>query len=215
MIARLTDGLCDVLDVIVPWSNGHDAWGQKLAAAQLFYASASRLTTAARYIVEALIEQTITEAEVLSARNDARRDHQLLARLKTKGLDVLDAAPLFPDVDALLDEVNVGVQTSHFEGLSLTLLEQMMAGLAIVAPDVGDTRVAVRDKETGSPIPEKDLDLLCSALREVITDPEHRRRRGAAAREIALREFSMTAMTNRALRDLRELAGGRSGAGRP
>lgn len=42
------------------------------------------------------------------------------------------------DLPAIYRRVAIGVQTSNTEGLSMTLLEQMMAGLAIVATDVGD-----------------------------------------------------------------------------
>ena len=99
-------GSADVLDVVVPWSDDHEVWGQRLAAAQLSYKSAKRLTTAARFLVEALIEQKVTEADLIAAHKDPERDRELLARLTTKGLDVADAPPLFPDLDALNELLN-------------------------------------------------------------------------------------------------------------
>ena len=101
------------------------------------------------------------------------------------------------DVDALLARANVGVQTSLQEGLSLTLLEQMMAGLAPVATDCGDTAVAVRDGETGLLIPTEDETALVNALRKVIRDPAMRRRLGEQARAAAMERFSMNAMAKR------------------
>jgi type I restriction enzyme, S subunit len=67
------------------------------------YWIAKRLPTTARFLVEALIEQKVTEAELIAAHKDAERDRELLARLTTKGLDVADAPPLFPDLDALFE----------------------------------------------------------------------------------------------------------------
>ncbi|HQX52958.1 MAG TPA: hypothetical protein PLR25_23765 [Planctomycetaceae bacterium] len=96
-------GSADVLDVIVPWSDDHAVWGQRLAGAQFSYTSAKRLTIAARLLVEALIEQKVTEAELIATHKDPERDRELLARLTTKGLDVVDAPPLFPDLDALFE----------------------------------------------------------------------------------------------------------------
>jgi glycosyltransferase involved in cell wall biosynthesis len=56
-------------------------------------------------------------------------------------------------------------------GLSMTLLEQMMAGLPVVATDVGDTSTAVEEGVTGYLIPAKDEDALVAALRLVIATP--------------------------------------------
>lgn len=106
------------------------------------------------------------------------------------------------DVDALLPRANVGVQTSRQEGLSLTLLEQMMAGLAVVATDCGDTAVAVRDGDTGLLIPSEDESALTVALRKVITDPSLRRRLGEQARAAAMDRFSMNAMARRVIEEL-------------
>ena len=111
------------------------------------------------------------------------------------------------DVPALLRESAIGVQTSHTEGLSMTLLEQMMAGLAVVATDVGDTAVAIEHGKTGLLVPPGDDDALCDALRRLITDVELRCRLGAAAREKALAEFSLEAMAEQGLRFYREPVG--------
>ncbi len=100
-------------------------------------------------------------------------------------------------IDELLQRANIGVQTSLFEGLSLTLLEQMMAGLAMVATDVGDTAVAVKDGETGLLIQPEDEQALTDALRKVITDIDLRRTLSANAHASAMETFSMTAMSKR------------------
>ena len=60
------------------------------------------LSTAARILVEALIERTVTEAELIAAHTDPTADRALLARLKTDGLDG-DGDPLFPDLDRLFE----------------------------------------------------------------------------------------------------------------
>jgi glycosyltransferase involved in cell wall biosynthesis len=78
----------------------------------------------------------------------------------------------------------------------------MMAGLAIVATDVGDTAVAIEHEKTGLLIPPKDEAALTTALRRLITDPALRQRLGAAAREKALAEFSLDAMARRVLEEL-------------
>lgn len=64
--------------------------------------AARALTTAARLLVEALIERKVTEAELIAASKDPDADRALLARLKTDGLDGA-GDPLFPDLDALAE----------------------------------------------------------------------------------------------------------------
>lgn len=99
----------------------------------------------------------------------------------------------------LLARSAIGVQTSHSEGLSLALLEQMMAGLAIVATDVGDTSEAIIPDKTGLLIPAGNVDALVAALRRLIVDAALRERLGAGARALAMERFSIGAMARRAL----------------
>ena len=78
--------------------------------------------------------------------------------------------------------LDVYVQASHAEGLSLALLEAMRAGLAIVATDVGATRAAVTHGESALLIPVRDPAALRQALLALRRDPELRLRLGRAAR---------------------------------
>jgi type I restriction enzyme S subunit len=63
---------------------------------------AKALTNSARFLVEALIEGKVTEAELIAAGKDADADRALLARLWDDGLDGAGTR-LLPDIDALFD----------------------------------------------------------------------------------------------------------------
>lgn len=104
------------------------------------------------------------------------------------------------DVTSLYRHAAIGVQTSHTEGLSMTLLEQMMAGLAIVATDVGDTAFAIEHEKTGLLIPSGDDQALIEALTRVITDRDLRIRLGRNARADAIQRFTCRAMAEAALK---------------
>jgi type I restriction enzyme S subunit len=98
----------DILDLVVPWHPDSDQLGVALSAAQLSYHSARRLTTAAKSLVEALIDGKVTETDLVQAnealeRHDRGPDRALLARLTVRGMDVPGAAPLFPDLDKLYE----------------------------------------------------------------------------------------------------------------
>jgi type I restriction enzyme, S subunit len=81
------------------------------------------LTTAAKLLVEALIEGKLSEADLKAAqegleRGDTTLDREILARLTRKGIDNPNEPPLFPDLDALytalasLDETTEAVAPS-------------------------------------------------------------------------------------------------------
>lgn len=136
-------------------------------------------------------------------REDAERlRDQLNLREHVQFLGQLAAT----DVAALLGTSHVGVQTSHSEGLSIALLEQMARGLAVVATDVGDTRCAVTDEHNGLLIPPGDHHALANALGRLAADPSLRLRLGAAARATVSSHFTEEAMCLRALDLYRALA---------
>lgn len=95
-------GADEVLDLLVPWHDDHERLGRSLERAQQAYFGARALVTAARVLVEALIERKISEAELMRAGKDAAADRALMSRLHHDGLDGT-GEPLFPDLDALAD----------------------------------------------------------------------------------------------------------------
>lgn len=96
----------DVLDLMVLWHENSKQLGQNLAQAQAMYFASEKLTTAAKGLIEALIEGKISETELVGAqefleREDNFADRALLSRLTRQGIDVPGQPPLFPDLDAL------------------------------------------------------------------------------------------------------------------
>ncbi len=64
-------------------------------------AFAKRLTTAARFLVEALLERKVTEADLIAAHKSPEADRSLSERLTVDGLDAPGTEPLFTDLDRL------------------------------------------------------------------------------------------------------------------
>lgn len=69
------------------------------------------LTTAAKLLVEALIEGKLTEEELKTAqeavqKGDREPDKSILSRLTRKGYDIKDEPPLFPDLDLLYETID-------------------------------------------------------------------------------------------------------------
>ncbi len=86
------------------------------------------------------------------------------------------------DVPELLGAMDVFVLSSVSEGLPLTILEAMAAGLPVVSTRVGGIPEAVVDRETGWLVPPKDPRALAEALICALADEAERRRLGARGR---------------------------------
>ena len=101
----------DILDLLVPWLDESTTVGDKLKIAQEAYFLTDKLTTAAKLLVEALIEGKITEDELKTAqqaleKGDREPDKTILSRLTHKGIDIKDEPPLFPDLEALYELID-------------------------------------------------------------------------------------------------------------
>jgi glycosyltransferase involved in cell wall biosynthesis len=87
-------------------------------------------------------------------------------------------------------EADVFCLPSWWEAMPLSVLEAMAAGLPVVATDVGDVGRAVADGETGFVVPAREPERLADALEKLLTDPDLRRRMGAAGRARVRERFS-------------------------
>src|SRR5208282_729570 len=99
-----------------------------------------------------------------------------------------DAVDVFPSVSrqelpALLARDQIFVLPSHFEGMPLTLLEAMAAGLPCVTTNICGMRDLIVDGKNGFLVPPGDVARLVSAVRSLLAADALRLRVGNAARE--------------------------------
>jgi glycosyltransferase involved in cell wall biosynthesis len=90
----------------------------------------------------------------------------------------------------LLTSFDVFALPSRFEGFPLAVLEAQLAGLPVVASDVGSIEEAVIPGRTGLLVPADDPASLATALRELLADAEARDRLGGAGRRLVLEHFT-------------------------
>jgi glycosyltransferase involved in cell wall biosynthesis len=98
------------------------------------------------------------------------------------------------DVRPYLQQATVFVQSSLSEGISLTLLEAMAAGLPVVATDVGGTAEVVQKGTTGVLVEPENVDALAAAVIRLLTDRAQLVSMSRAARERAERCFDVRQM---------------------
>ncbi len=114
-----------------------------------------------------------------------------------------DMPPVYRDLD-------IFVLCSVAEGTSISILEAMASGRAIVATAVGGTPMLLDHGRAGMLVPPGNPAALADALLELLADPGQRTALGRAARERAEAVFSQRTMVDRYL----ELYG-MAGAGAP
>ena len=93
----------------------------------------------------------------------------------------------------VLPQASVICMPSYREGLPRGLIEAAACGLPIVTADVPGCREVVRRGESGFLVPVRDGRATAEAIKELLLDPELRRRMGAAARALAKAEFAVEA----------------------
>lgn len=98
------------------------------------------------------------------------------------------------DVPAILPALDLFVLSSLHEGISLTLLEAMASGLAVVATRVGGTPEVVVDGHTGLLVPPGRPGLLADAIIRLLRDPRLRMEMGKAGQARVYERFGVQAM---------------------
>jgi len=148
-------------------------------------------------------------------------DGTLNAELKAKRavlrLDKIVTMPGAADQDEVLrwwQRASVGVLTSENEGMPVSLMEAAACGVPVVATRVGGIPELVEDGVTGILSPPGDKRAIADALEKLLSEPQFRERMGAAARERALKMFSVARQVDALLTMWSEvLAGARRLAG--
>lgn len=103
------------------------------------------------------------------------------------------------DMPDLLAAADIFVLPSHFEGLPLSVIEAMMAGVPVVTSDIKGCRELVRNGVNGVLVPPGDAAALATALNRLANDAALRHRMGEAGRRIALARYHQTTVARRTL----------------
>jgi glycosyltransferase involved in cell wall biosynthesis len=90
-----------------------------------------------------------------------------------------------------LAAVDIGVLPSFYEGLPLTAVETLAAGIPLVATAVDGTPEVVIDGETGHLVPPGDPAAMADAIGRLARQPELRRKFALAGRARVLKRFTI------------------------
>lgn len=101
------------------------------------------------------------------------------------------------DVNRLLTAVDIFALFSAYEGLPLTIIEAMLAGVPVVASDVGGVGEMVVHGETGYLVQGTDIGPAVEQIKELADNEELRVKMGLAGRKRAKELFDLEVMIGR------------------
>ena len=111
------------------------------------------------------------------------------------------------ELPALLNQAQVFVLPSHYEGTPKALLEAMACGVAVVGTDVPGIREVIEDGVNGL-LCEPKADALSAAIRQLLGDPHLRKRLGREARRFVVENYSQSGVVKKEAALLRSLMAG-------
>jgi glycosyltransferase involved in cell wall biosynthesis len=91
----------------------------------------------------------------------------------------------------------IGVLSSHYEGMPLALLEAMAAGMAVVGSAVPGISELLRDGEDGCLVAHANPSALANTLHKLLTDVQHATCLAQAARRRAQAEYAQQLTSER------------------
>lgn len=98
------------------------------------------------------------------------------------------------DINELLLAADVFVQPSLWEGLSLALLEALLAGLPVIATRVEGVIDVVEERSSALLVPPNNAQALAAAIERLLNDGQLREQLGAAGKKRAQTNYSLDKM---------------------
>jgi glycosyltransferase involved in cell wall biosynthesis len=97
-----------------------------------------------------------------------------------------------PNITGILKSSDIFLSTSLFEGVSNSIMEALVAGLPVVATDVGDNSYLVKNGHNGYLVRCKDVDTIVDKLEYLSGSDEVRKEFGNNSIKVVETEFSKT-----------------------
>ena len=146
-------------------------------------------------LIRAFVEADIADCELIIAGEGPDMDAlQTLVTRVASGRRVTLCGPVV-DIPALLASAQAFSLVSDHEGLPLSILEAMRAGLPVIASDLPGIREQL-DNGDGCLVPDNNVATLATAIRKVATSTELRSTLGARARARWARDFRLDRMAD-------------------
>lgn len=147
------------------------------------------------------VQERVPGAElVIAGDGPLRAQHERLAAelsvpARFVGVQTPDQVLAWLQTSQLLAAPSVVTRAGDAEGLPVTIMEALATGLPVVGFPSGGSADGIRDGGTGYLVAPGDVAGLTGAIARVLTDDSLRSRMSAAARQLAVENFSIARQT--------------------
>lgn len=146
--------------------------------------SVGRLIPPKNYATLVKIAEKLSEPNIeFRIAGDGPERHNLEKIIEQKDLDNVELVGEIQDVAGFLSTLDIYIQPSRSEGLCMTVIEAMAAGLPVVGSDVGGIGWYVRDGSSGFLHNPNDVDGFISSIESLSSNEILRRKFGERGRE--------------------------------
>jgi glycosyltransferase involved in cell wall biosynthesis len=159
--------------------------------------------------IEALVHaRTVIPGLVLAVVGDGEERVRLQGTAQRLGVaDAVRFVGSRSDARRLLSGFDLYVNSSISEGISLTILEAMAAGVPVIATSVGGTPEIVSDGHSGLLVAARNAPALGAAIRTLALQPDKRKQIGIEGRRTVEERFTIDRMIDHYAQLYRGLVG--------
>lgn len=140
------------------------------------------------------VVRNVPSAGLLIIGDGPERERLTAAISSLKAKNTVHFLGWIDNAASLMGLFDIFVLPSWSEGMPVSIMEAMAAGVPVVASCVGGIPDLVSDGITGRLVPVRDTKTLAAAIVELLTNPEKRTRLGQAAYGAAAARFSQDNM---------------------
>jgi glycosyltransferase involved in cell wall biosynthesis len=152
-------------------------------------------------LIEAMATVPTSVQLILAGGEDeANIGEKLNEKIQTLGLEknVTWLGPVYGEEKAqLLSQADIFVLPSYAEGLPISLLEAMCAGLPVIATPVGGIPTVVAQNKQGLLVEAGNVRELSEALQTLASNPQLRTQLGAASRQTCMDQYSIESVVEK------------------
>jgi glycosyltransferase involved in cell wall biosynthesis len=128
---------------------------------------------------------------------DGKLRDKLLEEKQTRGLSNVTIRGMVHDIPEFLSKLDIYFQPSLYEGLCITVLEAMAAGLPVVGSNVGGINRNVIDNGNGYLYRPNDIEGYHSGIQKLAGNPELRTKFGQRSRTIVAENFTQDLLVSK------------------
>lgn len=112
---------------------------------------------------------------ILDIYGQGELENELKSYVETKGIENITFKGITNNISDVLNNNDIYVMSSIYEGFSISLIEAVASGIAIVCTDVGGNSEIIENNKTGILVESEDIQMLTDSIYELIINNNKRK----------------------------------------